>query len=269
MSAVIGPAAIQRIVVALDSSQSGLSALELAAHLAAALGAELEGVFVEDINLVRLARLPFLREVMACSLVEQAISPDSMQRDLHALARQAERTLLRVAEVRGVPCSFRVWRGHTRVETLSTSFDADILSLGGGSTHTVYRAMPVLPARTPQAAFAVDTISVLFSNSPQAHKALVAACHLAKNLGAPVRVLLPSGTMEAGSLERQAAEVLAAHTQQAGFLRISGNSPSSLAAAVGISVHNVLVCEVEHALFRQAGLARCLERLTGPVLFVR
>ena len=54
--------AIRRILVALDASTHSLAALETAAGLAARLEAELVGLFVEDINLLRAAELPFARE---------------------------------------------------------------------------------------------------------------------------------------------------------------------------------------------------------------
>ena len=48
---------IRRILVALDSSPASLSAMEQAIELAAGFEAEVIGLFVEDINLVRLAEL--------------------------------------------------------------------------------------------------------------------------------------------------------------------------------------------------------------------
>ena len=56
-------AASRRILVAIDTSPHGSAALEAAARLATELRAELEGLFIEDINLLRLAGLPFAREI--------------------------------------------------------------------------------------------------------------------------------------------------------------------------------------------------------------
>ena len=52
-----------RILVALDASPQSEAALRAAAELAALLEAELEGLFVEDINLLHLCGLPFGREI--------------------------------------------------------------------------------------------------------------------------------------------------------------------------------------------------------------
>jgi nucleotide-binding universal stress UspA family protein len=53
---------VRRIVVAVDSSPHAQAALDAAAALAARMHAELEGLFVEDIDLLNLAALPFGRE---------------------------------------------------------------------------------------------------------------------------------------------------------------------------------------------------------------
>jgi len=102
MTSAIEHTANRYIVVTLDASESGRPALQTAVRLAALLGAGLEGVFVEDINLIRLAGLPFLREVRPWSLADEEISTQRMQRELRTLARRAEQMLERVARETGV-----------------------------------------------------------------------------------------------------------------------------------------------------------------------
>ena len=54
---------VRRILVALDGSVHASGALEAATALAARLHAELEGIFVQDVDLARLAALPIGREI--------------------------------------------------------------------------------------------------------------------------------------------------------------------------------------------------------------
>ncbi|PKN22384.1 MAG: hypothetical protein CVU64_24985, partial [Deltaproteobacteria bacterium HGW-Deltaproteobacteria-21] len=54
---------IRRILVAMDPSYRSVGALDVAAELAARLGAELSAVFVEDVDLLHLAELPFAMEI--------------------------------------------------------------------------------------------------------------------------------------------------------------------------------------------------------------
>ncbi|MGI9243387.1 MAG: universal stress protein, partial [Verrucomicrobiales bacterium] len=53
----------RRILIGLDSSPTSLRGLAAAAEMAARLDAELVGLFVEDDNLLRLARLPQSYEI--------------------------------------------------------------------------------------------------------------------------------------------------------------------------------------------------------------
>ena len=86
--------AIRRILVALDGSYHSLAALEAAAELAASLEAELHGLFVEDVNLLRVAGSPVAREV--CYPFSRTTRPNqrTMERQLRAQATQALSSLL-------------------------------------------------------------------------------------------------------------------------------------------------------------------------------
>src|SRR5690554_4657703 len=88
---------IQRILVALDASSSSQVALQTAVNLAVALEAELEGIFVEDINLLRLAELPFVHEVRTLSAVAQQMSRQQIEAELQAQAARARRALMAAA----------------------------------------------------------------------------------------------------------------------------------------------------------------------------
>jgi nucleotide-binding universal stress UspA family protein len=263
-------AAIRHIVTTVDASETGHRALETAVRLAAVMGAELEGVFVEDINLIRMSGLPFLREVRVWSLAEEAISAPRMQRELRTLARYAERMLAQAAKKMGVPWSFQVWRGRAEATSLSRAFSADILSLGRVSALVSSRAWATARPRTRQPRETVSSICVLFSDSEQAIRAVTTACFLAKDMDAPLNVILPDIQADKMiALKEKARILLDAHEQPARFVKITGTDIQSLGQAAGLSGISILITEAEHALFQQAGLERCLEALFCPVLLVR
>jgi nucleotide-binding universal stress UspA family protein len=122
---------IRRIIVALDTSAHSQAALEAATALAEQLGAEVVGVFVEDLELVHLARLPFAREVGLTSAGGRSIDPASMERSLKAQAAKARAALEATARRYNVPWSFRVTRGQVANELLAAAAEADMLALGG------------------------------------------------------------------------------------------------------------------------------------------
>lgn len=123
-------ASIRRILVALDASVSSLAALEAAVALASRLEAELIGLFVEDVNLLNLAALPFAREVGFPSALRRRLGSVEMERSLRAQASRAEAALIAAAEQQSVRCSFRVARGEVTEQVLEAATEVDLLALG-------------------------------------------------------------------------------------------------------------------------------------------
>lgn len=122
---------IRRILVALDTSTDSLAALETAVKLAANLQAELVGLFVEDVNLLRLAELPFSRETRYHTTTN--LNTAQLEHELRMMASQARRALMEAAEPRSVCWDFRVVRGRVTPEVLTAALEADLLTLGKAS----------------------------------------------------------------------------------------------------------------------------------------
>ncbi len=98
---------IERIVVALDAASENRTAIATAARLAARWKAHLHGVFVEDDDLIRLAHLPFARQVTLGFGVEP-LSLQQAQRQTRAFAERARRELAAAARRHQVEWSFEI-----------------------------------------------------------------------------------------------------------------------------------------------------------------
>lgn len=85
--------------------------LEAAAALAARIGAELTGLFVEDATLLRFAGLPFARVIGFSSAARRDTGVEAMARSLRTLAQEARLAFAGVAARQDVQWSFRVERG--------------------------------------------------------------------------------------------------------------------------------------------------------------
>ena len=96
MSQRQGGFTLRHILVALDASTHSLAAVEAAADLAAAMQAEMEGLFIEDINLIRLASLPCTREVRHTASMA-SLDLEQMERALKAQASEARQALAAAA----------------------------------------------------------------------------------------------------------------------------------------------------------------------------
>lgn len=121
---------IRTIAVAIDCSPHSRASLDAAAEMAARLQAELLGLFVEDINLLRMAGLPFAEEVRLYSATTGKLDEEQLERLLRLQAREAEELLRRTAASRTLRHTFRVLRGMVPEQLMTAATEADILVLG-------------------------------------------------------------------------------------------------------------------------------------------
>jgi hypothetical protein len=101
---------VDRIVVALDATSENRAAIGTAARLAARWQAPLHGVFFEDDDLIRLAGLPFARQV-TLGLGAERFDLQQVQRQLRVFAERARQELAASARRHGVAWSFEIARG--------------------------------------------------------------------------------------------------------------------------------------------------------------
>jgi nucleotide-binding universal stress UspA family protein len=165
------PMTVRRILVAYDASPHGAAALQAAVNMAAELHAELEGLFVEDVNLLRAAGLPFIREIGVGSGSQRPLDAITVQRALEAQAERLRKALAERAHRSSVDWSFRVLRGHVMRETWQAGAGADLLVLGRESLVFSAGAAPRSMGQRP--------IVAVFDHSPAAWRALQTAARLA------------------------------------------------------------------------------------------
>lgn len=119
-----------RVLVLLDGSRPSLDALEAAADIAHARGAEVLGIFVEEVNLLRSAGYGWSREVGASSGQARPLDAARVQARMQALAEQARRSLSLAMARRGIPQDLKLCRGQVVSEVLNLASPGDLLVLG-------------------------------------------------------------------------------------------------------------------------------------------
>lgn len=119
----------RRIIVGLEPRPHAEPLISAAAALAERLPAELLGLFVENVELLHFAALPFAREVGLASGMRRPLDVAAMERSFRAAAREARERLEATAARVAVRCSFRVTRGHVARELLAAGGETDIVLL--------------------------------------------------------------------------------------------------------------------------------------------
>jgi len=207
-----GIPATSRIWVALDDAECGLAALDAAAILASRLRAELRGLFVEDINLLRLARLPFSQVVGRASASWRPLDAAELERQLRGQAARSRALLSRLAERERLSWSFHVARGELVAETLTLSSQGEWVIFGKTWKHLDVDGL----APPSQAA----VVAVLDGRAP-VEPVLRAARYLRDNPGDALTVVITAEPADAiARLRSQAADWLAEDEGRARFAQI-------------------------------------------------
>ncbi|MBN1249234.1 MAG: universal stress protein [Anaerolineae bacterium] len=194
---------IHRILVAVDASPHSRAALEAAVEMAARFRAELLGLFVEDIDLLRAAALPFTRELGSYSARLRHMSAEQVERHFRARVRQIERLFRSLSEREAVQGSFQVVRGRVGSEIRIAAQEVDVLIVGRvgwsqirdrqvGST-TLAACCDEIPGVTvvlQEGSRLASPITVVYDGSLASRVALVIAARLVDELSGPLQVLL-------------------------------------------------------------------------------
>lgn len=205
---------IRRILVGVDASTHSIAAIDEAVRLAARLHAELEGVFVEDINLVHLAGLPFAREVTRATGIARALTGPAMDRQLRAVGGIAKAALALAAQQAQVSWTFRVVRGRVTHELLDAAQGADLLTVGLSSQDEGSRAQL---GSTARAAITRGPRSVLLlRQGARVGGPILVACDGSEG---SLHAASLAVAIEQGDLRRVVLLVLAAEPEEASRIR--------------------------------------------------
>lgn len=256
--------AITRILVALDTSERSQAALDTAAELASVLRAQLTGLFVEDINLLRLAELPFAREVGYASAANRPLEFSEVERALRGQAARIERAVAEAAGRLQLQWSFRVARGQVVQQILAVAEEVDLVVFGkeGRAAGPATPARPAIPAAGP--------VLVLFDGSPAARQALATAARLAQANWRPMEVLVPADSTESFQrLRGLASEALPAGPGQVRYVALAGSDVAHLANTARREKSSAFVLAGSSLPLGADEIRALIDAIECPVVLVR
>jgi nucleotide-binding universal stress UspA family protein len=273
---------VRRIVVALDSSAHATAALEAAAALAELLQADLEGLFVEDIDLLNLAGLQISTEFSLRTGSRRPLDARALEEQLRREAAIVRRALDAAAQRARIRVTFRVARGRVPAEVIAAAEGADLLILGAASHAVGLRFRPgrvalAAAARAPRSVLVLRSGARLtgkplvpYDGSPGAEKALATAAALARPTGNRVTVLVTEPDVgKASALRERALQRLRAEQVPAVMRDEIEPTLDTLCRLIARTDADLLVLPADDPRLAGEGSLRLLERVPCPVLLVR
>jgi nucleotide-binding universal stress UspA family protein len=263
----------RRILVALDGSPESRAALAAAARLGVTTGAELSGLFVEDVELLRLAALPFAREAGVSSGVFRRLDLSDVERRFRVAAERAREALREAAAASGLRSAFRVARGRVVSEILAAAPDADVVAAGKRTGHgpagrrlgATSRSL-IAHVTVPVLVGGVQTLSggpavVISAGSDVPEEALRFVALLARAFGA-LEVVVVAGEGGAGAAGPETSGV---RVRRRGFPSVSSGGMRTLPEIVNAST--VVLVRPEGAAGHEL-LVALAEAVTCPVFVI-
>ncbi len=271
---------IQRILIGLDTSHHSLAALEAAAELASSLGAELHGIFVEDVNLLRVAELPVAQELQFPFATQARLNPSRMRRQLRAQAQQARQALSSICKRERIEWSFQVLQGDVSAKVLEEASKADLLCVGRASRPVMHQPSMGSTAEAaatgaPRSVLLISRdrrihppIAVLYEGSPDTERALLLASQLAQDMGGLLSVLVPAAASGSSKeLQRRITEGLNVEGLVIRYRELAGSGVMSLINAVQTEGTGMLV--LSRSFLALESIKKLLSEVHCPVLLVR
>lgn len=272
---------IRRILVALDASPRSLAALDAAVEFAARMQAELAGLFVEDVELLRLAESPFAREILCPSATVAPVHRAGMESKLRAQSERAKKALAAAADRARVPWSFRTARGHLASEVLAAAAEADLLALaaigcafgqgfrlGSSALERAASTIPVLLLPERGLPFKGDLI-VLYDGSHDAKRRISIAADLAHAGVNRITVLLAAADKERAARMRDDLDpVLKEAGAEVHYRSYDPKDEATLLRAVKAEGASVLVLPGRKSLEKLPRLEKFLGESEMPVLLL-
>ena len=246
-----------RVVMTRDSAAVDSGDLLHLSQLAQRLDAELEAVFIEDLDVLRVAELPFLREFRFASMRFETLDQKSLEADLRILARRAEKALAAQAALRNIPWRFRVWRGSVEPAGLA-ALDADVLALHRPGTKT--------PRDRSQ--IGEHAIAACFDGSQAAGRVIAMAAALAQQAQLTLSVILVGEPERIANLQAQVEGAVAGAAPVLSFEPLPTATQAGLIASARRAARHGLVIARESPLLHDGSLRDLLQALGGPLFLV-
>ena len=264
--------AVRRVLFPLGvSSARDPKLFEAVAQLASEFQAELHALFIEDPNLLRMARLPLARELGYRDGRERPLDFDEMERSLRQEARRVERSLMQAAQHREINFSFEVTRGGFAQRALAAAEGADLVLLGNFASSILAPPTRTTHRRRAFAMSARSRVLVYIPRLDAAQRMLAIASRLSDAGDSELVVIVPplaEGLL--AKLRGVASASIECKEQEPRFVHLAdANDPAALLDLVEAEAASMLILSSVEDGLSQAQLDKLVSRIGCPLVLLR
>jgi hypothetical protein len=270
-----------RVLVSLYPAAPYESALQVLAGFVAAEAVEIHGLFVEDLNLLKLARLPIVREFSFDIAADREITPELIERSFRAQAARMRAVFDQMVRQMAARHSFRVARGEFLAELVKAAAGFDVLVVAHsrhqfGPRLAVRAQLAQLLAAGPRTLILVQErwstgrrVIALFDGTPESRAALVLAAAVARTEGLRLCVWLPDGgDARRDELQVEAQDILGDQSD-ADFSVMNLTNASAMARAAARQDARALVLPSRAAEGTRQLIIDLLDRIDCSIIATR
>jgi hypothetical protein len=270
-AAAAGPRA--RVIVAVGSTSPDPLTLAAAAQLAQAVGGELAALFVEDINLLRLAELPIAFEIGAALPTPRPLAAADVERGFKVQADELRRALAEIANALQLDFTFDVVRGKPASALFEASAEQDLIVLAGAAArafaHHPLASVVRHALRAGVKSRRAQPVAAMLQAGPSAQRVLAAAHGLARAGAAELVLLLATNNAGDTQLAATVENWLAEEGSSARIIAVPDSTPENVAKLVALAGAHVLFWPADGNLEMAAAVEPLLAAISCPLIVVR
>lgn len=251
-------------------------ALSAAARLAQAAGTELAALFIEDVNLLRLAELPFAVEIGTTSAAPRRLVASDIERAYRNQANALRRELAELANALQLTLTFEVARGRPVRVLLEASGTMDLVVLASSARQTFTLATSADLVRSALRATSSGVsphparpVAAALQAGPAALRVLAAAHRLAQANAADLLLLVAEPDALRGVLSATVDDWLAQRNAIARVTLLPDFAPLSIARHIAEERAYALFWPGDGEPAVTAGIDALLASIDCPLIVVR
>lgn len=268
-----------RVLAGFGAIADEVATIDTAMTLAQALEADIAGCFVEDVDLLNLAALPFARAVRPADRSVLEIEHEQMKKQISRAASTCENQLIARASGASVRCSFKTMRGVYSAEIARETATSDIVVMN--------------PLNLPHRRH--DAVSLLVDGVRKARGAVVLPERYRRSTGGPVvlvttgsdgeqtvfeladriargmnnKTIILSGSDEPADLTRVRSLAQEVFGSRADFRSVRGNHMPAIAAALAELQPSFVVLQPPARSLTDAIIESLLNAGRAPLMLMR